>query len=566
MRTITNMLSVRSAHWLFLLLPPSLLAQPLEGLVSIREVGPGVKHYRIYREAGPWAIEVVDFNYRHPALRLETVRAMGQGLELTSRMARREDRQGSRVVAALNGDFFTAQGRPLNLQIRNGEIVNGAYPRSVLAVSRTQEPVITVTELSGQVVTRRNGSHRLDGVNRERRANELIMYNRFFGDRTNTNRHGRELTLRLLVAFALNDTLPAVVTSLPTAQGNSVIGDSLYILSAHGTAAAWMARALAAGDTVKLIWQASNLPFPPATAIGGTPRLIRNGVISIENEKEFNREGFASERHPRTAVGFDETNQRMYFVVVDGRQPGYSIGMTLPELAAFLRELGCTQAINLDGGGSSTLVVRGEVVNRPSDLTGERPVANALLLLNSAAGNAPAYLSISPQRVEALASDSVRFKVSLTDSFFNPIAVAPNEIIWRVPAALGKSDAPGQFWAGTKVDSGFVVVTNGVISDSAWVVVHQPAGLELDPTQARLKPGQAQLLRPHIRTTSGRRLPLAGQRLRWELQPEGSTITAGGMMVAVAPGAYRVTATYRSTAVTLTANAEVVVEAGGKQP
>ncbi len=67
-------------RWLFLLLPPSLLAQPPEGLMSSREVGPGVKHYRIYREAGPWAIAVVDFNYRHPALRLETVRAADQGI------------------------------------------------------------------------------------------------------------------------------------------------------------------------------------------------------------------------------------------------------------------------------------------------------------------------------------------------------------------------------------------------------------------------------------------------------------------------------------------------------
>ncbi len=566
MRTITDMPSINPVYRLFLLLPLSLLAQPLEGLVSTREVGPGVKHYRIYREAGPWAIEVVDFNYRHPALQLETVRAADQGLELTSRMAGREDRSGSRVVAALNGDFFTAQGRPLNLQIRNGEIVQGAYPRSVLAVSRAKEPVITVTELSGQVVTRRAGSHRLAGVNRERGADELIMYNRFFGNRTNTNRHGRELTLRLLAEFAVNDTVPAVVTSPAALQGNSVISDSLYVLSAHGTAAAWMARALAAGDTVKLIWQASNLPFPPATAIGGTPRLIRDGKIAVESEMEFNRAGFASERHPRTAVGFDEVNQRMYFVVVDGRQPGYSIGMTLPELAEFLRELGCTQAINLDGGGSSTLVVRGEVVNRPSDLAGERPVANALVLLCSAVGSSPAHLRISPPRLEALISDSVRFKIALTDSFFNPIAIAPHEIDWRVPAALARSDAPGQWWTGTEVDSGFVVVKHGVLSDSAWVVVHQPAELELEPARVNLKPGQARLLVAHLRTTTGRRLPLAGQRLRWELQPEGSTISAGGLVVAAALGSYRVTATYRSAAVTLRANAEVVVEAGGKQP
>ncbi|RMD98315.1 MAG: phosphodiester glycosidase family protein, partial [Calditrichaeota bacterium] len=68
----------------------------------------------------------------------------------------------------------------------------------------------------------------------------------------------------------------------------------------------------------------------------------------------------------------------------DGRQEGYSAGMSLFELAEFMRGLGCTEAINLDGGGSTTLVVASRVVNRPSDKTGERPVANALLLVASA--------------------------------------------------------------------------------------------------------------------------------------------------------------------------------------
>ncbi|MDZ7268136.1 MAG: phosphodiester glycosidase family protein [candidate division KSB1 bacterium] len=548
------------------LLPLSLAAQALEGLVFTREVGPGVKHHRWYRAAGPWAIEVVAFDYHHPALRLETVRAADKGLELTSRMASRAESNSSRVVAALNGDFFTPQGRPLNLQISNGEIVNGSYPRSVLAVSRSGEPVIAITELSGKVITRRAGSHPLAGINRERGENEIILYNRFFGSHTNTNRHGREVALRLLTTFTVNDSVATLVMPASSASGNSALSDSVYVLSAHGTAANWLARAVAAGDTIKLFWQLPQIPLPVRAAIGGTPRLIRDGKISIESEIEFNRAGFATERHPRSAVGFDEKNHRMYFVVVDGRQPGYSVGMTLAELANFLSELGCTQAINLDGGGSSTLVVRGEVVNRPSDLTGERPVANALLLLCSAQGTTPAYLKISPPRVEALAGDSVRFRISLTDSFFNPIAIAPAAITWRVPPALGKNGANGIFWAGTKVDSGFVVVTNGVISDSAWVVVHQPAGLELHPPRATVKPGQAQRFLGYLTTTSGRRLPLAGPRLSWQVQPQSGTVTAGGTVVATTPGTYRVTATYQSTTATLTASAEVTVETGGKQP
>ena len=69
------------------------------------------------------------------------------------------------------------------------------------------------------------------------------------------------------------------------------------------------------------------------------------------------------------------------------RQPGFSVGMTLPELAALMRRLGAADALNVDGGGSSTMVVGGRVLNRPSDATGERAVANAIAVLGPAPGS-----------------------------------------------------------------------------------------------------------------------------------------------------------------------------------
>jgi exopolysaccharide biosynthesis protein len=68
-------------------------------------------------------------------------------------------------------------------------------------------------------------------------------------------------------------------------------------------------------------------------------------------------------------------------VVVDGRQPNHSVGMSLPELTDLARSLGLVDALNLDGGGSSTMVVKGEVVNRPSDPTGPRPVSDAIVVI-----------------------------------------------------------------------------------------------------------------------------------------------------------------------------------------
>jgi exopolysaccharide biosynthesis protein len=98
---------------------------------------------------------------------------------------------------------------------------------------------------------------------------------------------------------------------------------------------------------------------------------------------------FAPVRHPRTIVGVASRGRRILLITVDGRQPGYSVGTTNRESARLALELGATEAINLDGGGSTTMVVaRGSagstrfvVVNRPSDPQGERAVGNALVVM-----------------------------------------------------------------------------------------------------------------------------------------------------------------------------------------
>ena len=103
-----------------------------------------------------------------------------------------------------------------------------------------------------------------------------------------------------------------------------------------------------------------------------------DGGMRIGDLEVSRRPSFADARHPRTAVGHDPATGWLYLVVVDGRQGEYSAGMSLPELTDLMEALGITEALNLDGGGSSVMVIRGQVVSRPSDAEGERPVANAL--------------------------------------------------------------------------------------------------------------------------------------------------------------------------------------------
>lgn len=119
--------------------------------------------------------------------------------------------------------------------------------------------------------------------------------------------------------------------------------------------------------------------------LGGYPELIDDGRVAGDLGV-VERPGFAAARHPRTAIGYDRDEERLWLVVVDGRQTPRSAGMTLPELAGLFLWLGVEEALNLDGGGSSAMLVGDELVSRPSDAEGERPVGNSLWLVRVPGG------------------------------------------------------------------------------------------------------------------------------------------------------------------------------------
>ena len=152
-------------------------------------IGPQAWHRDIYRKAGPWAIQVVEFDLHHPYLQLETVKAGDhlQGKERTSLMVARRDNEKHRVVAAINGDYDTGNGIPVNLQMRDGEILRHPTARSVFAVNANEKPLIGFLSLVGSLQSKPGVWQTLHGFNRNRSADELIFYNHYFGRSANTN-------------------------------------------------------------------------------------------------------------------------------------------------------------------------------------------------------------------------------------------------------------------------------------------------------------------------------------------------------------------------------------------
>ncbi len=155
-----------------------------------------------------------------------------------------------------------------------------------------------------------------------------------------------------------------------------------FILSANNKYAHYLEREISVGDNLKLILNLNHRISNIRSLVGGWPRLVKDGVnlIRLNDSIEGVMPRFSKNRHPRTGIGFSKDSSIVFFITVDGRQES-SRGMTLEEFADLMIEEGIHHGLNLDGGGSTTMVINNKIVNNPSDKTGERKVGNCLMII-----------------------------------------------------------------------------------------------------------------------------------------------------------------------------------------
>lgn len=329
-----------------------------------QEIRPGL-HYTSWLKGypfGPVQSYILNVDLKS-GLAIKPVLSNGAvaGLETVGAMSTR-----ARALAAVNGSYFALDGEILGLLKLDGELISTpSLPRSAVGIMPDGRIIIDQVAFSGEAVLPNGRSIRIDGVNRERGANELILYNGYYGAATGSNAYG--------VEYLINSQGKV----LGIAANNTAIEEGCAVLSAHGAAVNALA-SLKVGDTV-VIRESLGPEWDEAVhALGAGPRLVKNGSVFLTTKTEDFGSDVAGGRAPRTALGLTKDG-RLLLVVVDGRQTT-SAGMTLLELALFMQELGAVDALNLDGGGSSEMVLKDQVLNKPSDGR-ERKVGDALVVI-----------------------------------------------------------------------------------------------------------------------------------------------------------------------------------------
>lgn len=358
-------------------------------LDSTRRMSPGVRllHYKTTSPARK--IKVMEIDFDESTVRLQAVKAgavINDPKEtLMTMYADRENIRGHEVTAGINSDFFTSGGpqyNPRHMMIGDGEILwDTSLNRSVFGITENRVPFITKIS-EAYTLTAGGSSITINSINRKATGDLLMLYNRYKGTSTGAPSGGTELRIVPVGgvnAWKANATVPCTVLAKSTA-GNMTYTAGQAVLSGTGAAKTFLDN-INVNDVVNLNLKVVDSPVGTANIkqlTGGHTRLVRDGVNWTANSSADEGGPVVLERHPRTGIGFNQTKDKVYFIVCDGRNPGVSEGMTLPELGDFMVWLGCYQGLNLDGGGSSTMMGNDKLVNDPSD-DPPREVCSALL-------------------------------------------------------------------------------------------------------------------------------------------------------------------------------------------
>ncbi len=468
---------------------------------TTKMLAPGVTLTQEIDQKTPLIINVVTVDLTAPGVRVGVGIGQDQvsgadathGREDVSRIARRWG-----AVAAVNADYFPYTGDPLGVGIRNGELFSEPFlgirqggPRATLGVALDGKSVLFDTlGFLGDLQARDGQRALINGINRTVGKNEIVLFSRLYSPQTGSKPGSVEAVVRgVNLPVRANKLLIGRVESVRVVQtASEAIPEGGVVISAGpGTGADFLAAHLHPGDPVSLVlavapvgstqaaFQIAALPrtagdLPSRSgaalsrgawlwaqvpeAVGGGPRLLVDGQVSVDWAAEGFDAGFAGGLNPRTAVGASRDGHRLFLVTVDGRQP-FSRGVSLLGMALILKRYGAWSAINLDGGGSTALAANGLTVSSPQGDGSERPVADMLLVYSAHAKQPDAPAVADPEAGQEEAGQE---------------EAGPQIVVPAVPPRVGSvvplslrdgtrtvpGSSPGIIWQGPAGGVGFV--------------------------------------------------------------------------------------------------------------
>ncbi|MEW9108958.1 MAG: phosphodiester glycosidase family protein [Cytobacillus gottheilii] len=467
-------------------------------------------------------------------------------------LAKANTREKHHVVGAVNASLFHMDsGYPTYLLARNNKIdflgavsalSNGfMHTPAAFGIDKAGKGLVSKFNLD-ITLSHHNKSFKIDSFNRQRDPNESILFtssNRY--DKTRTNQTGLEIVVQKLnknldPGASFGDTITGEVTSIrPYGQLTSAtIPKDGYVISAHGTQVDQV-RDLKIGDPVSLKVDIDDKWKDASFMLASGPLLVQAGKVNMSIDPTSPR---ATSRTSRTAVAVDKTGTKVFLVTVDKGTAGYSQGMTLKEFSSYLVGLGAYQALNLDGGGSTTLAARmpgnryAGLINKPSDGTQRRVSAILQAVSTAPYSEAVSFKAAQAEVGKVAVGASVSFKISdALDGYNNLIPYNESQVEYIADNNIGKIEN-GRF-VGLKEGTTNVTVKYGKAQVKVPVtVVATPSQFKVTPGEVYLQKGGEQTLSVTATEADGKPIIMNKNSVSWSVTGNAGTIDDNGKFTA----------------------------------
>lgn len=487
----------------------------------------------------------VDLSNPFTKLKLSLPSPINAVSTLTDR-TNKETKEGNRIVGAINSNFFNmGDGYPLYLISQYNNILmpdvlsnsNQNYVSQPVAFGITSNGDAEIAYYNFDVIVNYKGQDtELNGLNIKRETDQGVVYTpQHHSSKTPTNKFGMEFiveTPETINATKFGQTLTGKVTAIRAYgdENSSKIPRNGFILSFNGKALEKF-KSVQIGEEITVSFKIDDRWMNAEYMMASGPLLVLDGKVNMTIDPNSSR---AKEVAPRTAIAISADKKTAHLITVDGRQSG-SKGMTLTQFANYLAKLGVDRAINLDGGGSTTMGIRSYgsntvvLVNTPSGGT-QRKVSALIEAVSTAPTGTAKIMKITRDQVGSMLVGST---VTLTpnyvlDEHYNPLAIKTSDFV--LTPLNSTVTVSGLSYTAVTPDSESLTVKNGeAVQVFSFDVVDAPASLTVSSDSATIEPSASQQFTATAKDAKGGNLIYSPSQLQWSVEGEIGTISSTGL-------------------------------------
>ncbi len=487
-------------------------------------------------------MHVIEVDLDNPYVTLNAM--SGKGGSVTQGQSVSAMAKETGAVAGINGDVFntTGEGTPIGAQINAGQLVvstskvDGLY---AFGLTQDRKPVIDKFEFKGTVAAGNGTEFELAGVNKQlywmspnnanSHVDKLYLYTSAWTSPERPANTGTKPTEALIVdGFVQEVSIDKPIATPIPANG--------YILRGHGKAAKFIVENLFPGSQASASYSLVSLTTGQSYDPGAFQMMVGGHTILVDQGKAaaFSRDirGVSgSADRARTAVGYSKDGKKVYLVTVE--ETGGREGVTLKELQTMLLDIGVWKAVNMDGGGSTTMVTRplgetGVTLTHPTNFgTTQRLVANGIGVYTTAPKGEIKGIAASGAQTLFIGQET-SYSLKAYDTYYNPVDASGLQPEWSISDTAVGSFQDGKLIA-AKPGKATVTVKAGAASDTIDVEVIGQDKIErltIEPNTTLLQPGSVISVPVKARLKDGRELTVPASSVQWEFK--GFTATAEG--------------------------------------